>query len=74
MIFRIFRTLGTPTEEMWPNVSVLPDFQGTFPSWAPVPLSKKCPTLVSTNILLRMFELFTHFLLNTPFCLVRGGS
>ena len=47
MIFRIFRTLGTPSEDTWPNVTALPDFQGSFPTWSPVCLSKKCPTLVS---------------------------
>jgi len=32
-LFRIFRTLGTPTEEVWPGVSELPDFKVTFPNW-----------------------------------------
>uniref|UniRef100_T1E1B6 Putative cyclin-dependent protein kinase n=1 Tax=Cupiennius salei TaxID=6928 RepID=T1E1B6_CUPSA len=32
-LFRIFRTLGTPTEEIWPGVSELPDFKVTFPNW-----------------------------------------
>jgi len=32
-IFRIFRTLGTPTEETWPGVSSLPDYKSTFPCW-----------------------------------------
>lgn len=30
-LFRIFRLLGTPTEEMWPGVTTLPDYQGMFP-------------------------------------------
>ncbi len=33
-LFRIFRVLRTPTEEMWPGVSQLPDFKATFPSWS----------------------------------------
>ncbi|PVD37635.1 hypothetical protein C0Q70_00232 [Pomacea canaliculata] len=32
-LFRIFRTLGTPTEETWPGVSQLPDYKATFPCW-----------------------------------------
>lgn len=34
-IFKIFQKLGTPTEEMWPGMSSLPDFKPTFPKWAP---------------------------------------
>ena len=32
-LFKIFRTLGTPTEATWPGVSQLPDFKDTFPQW-----------------------------------------
>ncbi|XP_068081142.1 cyclin-dependent kinase 2 isoform X4 [Anabrus simplex] len=32
-LFRIFRTLGTPDEEMWPGVSQLPDYKPMFPRW-----------------------------------------
>ncbi|BHF78101.1 hypothetical protein SprV_0602121100 [Sparganum proliferum] len=33
-IFRIFRALGTPSEEVWSGVTSLPEFQKkTFPSW-----------------------------------------
>ncbi|ESN95956.1 hypothetical protein HELRODRAFT_185958 [Helobdella robusta] len=32
-LFRIFRTLTTPTEENWPGVSEMPDYKATFPSW-----------------------------------------
>lgn len=32
-IYLFFRTLGTPTEEVWPGVSELPDFKVTFPNW-----------------------------------------
>jgi len=36
-LFRIFRCLGTPNEEIWPGVSSYPDFKSTFPQWSPVP-------------------------------------
>eukprot|EP00438_Fugacium_kawagutii_P020533 Skav202297 [mRNA] locus=scaffold60:29059:52659:+ [translate_table: standard] len=32
-IFKIFRVLGTPDEEVWPGVSKLRDFKKTFPVW-----------------------------------------
>ncbi|KAK7863498.1 hypothetical protein R5R35_009056 [Gryllus longicercus] len=32
-LFRIFRTLGTPDEEVWPGVSQLPDYKSMFPRW-----------------------------------------
>jgi len=32
-LFRIFRTLTTPTEETWPGVSSLPDYKPIFPAW-----------------------------------------
>ncbi|XP_033607291.1 cyclin-dependent kinase 1 isoform X2 [Cryptotermes secundus] len=32
-LFRIFRVLKTPTEEIWPGVSQLPDYKATFPNW-----------------------------------------
>ena len=30
-----FRLLGTPTDDVWPGVTQLPDFKDTFPKWAP---------------------------------------
>ncbi|KAF6204983.1 hypothetical protein GE061_019150 [Apolygus lucorum] len=32
-LFRIFRTIRTPNEELWPGVSELPDYKPTFPEW-----------------------------------------
>ncbi|XP_015370502.1 PREDICTED: cyclin-dependent kinase 2-like [Diuraphis noxia] len=32
-LFRIFRTLGTPTDVTWPGVHKLPDFKPLFPLW-----------------------------------------
>lgn len=38
-LFKIFRVLGTPTEETWPGVSKLPDYKPSFPSWKKVDLA-----------------------------------
>jgi len=32
-IFRIFRLLGTPTDEVWPGVTNLRDYKALFPQW-----------------------------------------
>ncbi|KAI0395474.1 kinase-like domain-containing protein [Xylariaceae sp. FL0594] len=32
-IFKTFRLLGTPTEEVWPGVTSYPDFKASFPKW-----------------------------------------
>ncbi|CAI7648560.1 unnamed protein product [Penicillium glandicola] len=32
-IFKIFRLLGTPDEEIWPGVTELPDYKNSFPRW-----------------------------------------
>ncbi|KAI9004149.1 kinase-like domain-containing protein [Gaertneriomyces semiglobifer] len=32
-LFRIFRLLGTPTDDTWPGVQLLPDWKPSFPMW-----------------------------------------
>lgn len=32
-MFKIFRVLGTPTDEVWPGVTTLRDFKTEFPKW-----------------------------------------
>ncbi|XP_077993462.1 cyclin-dependent kinase 2-like [Glandiceps talaboti] len=44
-LFRIFRTLGTPDESMWPGVCKLPDYKSTFPKWPAQDVTKVVPTL-----------------------------
>uniref|UniRef100_A0A3P8NLS1 cyclin-dependent kinase n=1 Tax=Astatotilapia calliptera TaxID=8154 RepID=A0A3P8NLS1_ASTCA len=44
-LFRIFRTLGTPDETVWPGVTSMPDYKPTFPKWARQDLSKVVPLL-----------------------------
>lgn len=44
-LFRIFRTLGTPTEATWPGVTQLPDYKGDFPRWARKEMKEIVPSL-----------------------------
>jgi cyclin-dependent kinase len=44
-IFKIFRILGTPNEEVWPGVSTLPDYKPTFPQWSRQELSRIVTTI-----------------------------
>ncbi|XP_029784825.1 cyclin-dependent kinase 3 isoform X3 [Suricata suricatta] len=44
-LFRIFRTLGTPDEAMWPGVTQLPDYKGSFPKWTRKGLEEIVPGL-----------------------------
>ncbi|XP_018334920.1 cyclin-dependent kinase 2-like [Agrilus planipennis] len=32
-LYKIFRALGTPDENIWPGISKLPDYKPTFPVW-----------------------------------------
>lgn len=34
-LYRIFKFLGTPTENTWPGVTNLPDYKSIFPKWNP---------------------------------------
>ena len=45
MIFRIFSTLGTPTEEIWPGVSKLPFYNKEFPKWPVRSIKHSIPSL-----------------------------
>lgn len=56
-LFHIFRILGTPTDETWPDVAQLPYFKPTFPVWKPRNLSELLPEAVSEaiDLLKKMF-------------------
>ncbi|KAI8381378.1 kinase-like domain-containing protein [Radiomyces spectabilis] len=43
-LFHIFRLLGTPSEEEWPGVTALPDYNPGFPVWNAVDLRTKFKT------------------------------
>ncbi|KAJ2157403.1 Cyclin-dependent kinase catalytic subunit [Coemansia sp. RSA 552] len=49
-IFKIFRILGTPTEDIWPDITSLPDYKPSFPKWQPKNLSTLVPGLDSVGI------------------------
>ncbi|SJL08726.1 related to Cdk1-cyclin-dependent kinase 1 [Armillaria ostoyae] len=49
-IFKIFRILGTPNEDMWPGVSNLPDYKATFPRWGVQDISRLVPDLDPAGI------------------------
>ncbi|ODQ61262.1 hypothetical protein WICANDRAFT_83446 [Wickerhamomyces anomalus NRRL Y-366-8] len=49
-IFRIFRILGTPNEEVWPDVTYLPDFKPTFPKWNRKDIQQAVPSLDPAGI------------------------
>ncbi|NXC18917.1 CDK3 kinase, partial [Corythaeola cristata] len=44
-LFRIFRTLGTPTEVTWPGVTQLPDYKEDFPQWPRKDMKEIIPNL-----------------------------
>ncbi len=39
------RLLGTPSEEIWPGVSTLPDYKPTFPQWSRKEVGEAVPQL-----------------------------
>ncbi|PIA14698.1 Pkinase-domain-containing protein [Coemansia reversa NRRL 1564] len=49
-IFKIFRILGTPTEDIWPDVTSLPDFKPSFPKWQGKSLPDLLPGLDEDGI------------------------
>ncbi|CAO3570235.1 unnamed protein product [Mortierella alpina] len=44
-LLKIFKILGTPTEETWPGVSRLPEYRPDFPLYSPIPLENLVPKL-----------------------------
>ena len=49
-LYKIFMILGTPTEQVWPGISQLPDFSPTFPQWPAKNLKEILPTLGDDGI------------------------
>jgi len=55
-LFRIFRQLGTPTEETWPGVTSLADYKQSFPKWEPTPLIKTIRELRADPLALDLLQ------------------
>ncbi|KAH8341465.1 cyclin-dependent kinase 1 [Drosophila kikkawai] len=49
-LFRMFRILKTPTEDIWPGVTSLPDYKNTFPCWSTNQLTNQLKNLDSNGI------------------------
>ncbi|KAJ3070333.1 Cyclin-dependent kinase catalytic subunit [Podochytrium sp. JEL0797] len=49
-IFKIFRVLGTPNEDVWPGISQLPDYKDNFPQWHAKPLAQITPGLCEDGL------------------------
>ncbi|CAG2162926.1 unnamed protein product [Oppiella nova] len=58
-LFRIFRTLGTPDESVWPGVCSYPDYKSTFPQWTKQDINKILPNMESDAIEL-LVKLLTY--------------
>jgi len=59
-LFKIFRSLGTPDETMWPGVTQLQDWNAAFPAWPRLPVEKMAPSLDDAgNDLLEKLLLYT---------------
>ncbi|XP_018568189.1 cyclin-dependent kinase 1 [Anoplophora glabripennis] len=60
-LFRIFRVLKTPNEEIWPGVSSLPDYKATFPNWTNYNLAGQIKHLNEDGV-----DLLKHMLIYNP--------
>jgi serine/threonine protein kinase len=61
-LFKIFQQLGTPTEEVWPGVSSLQDWNPAFLKWYKTPFTK----VVGENIDDNGLDLLDRFLKYAP--------
>ncbi|KAI1291849.1 Cyclin-dependent kinase 1 [Halotydeus destructor] len=68
-LFRIFRSLGTPTEEAWPGVTSMPDFKANFPSWKSNVLSSLVPTMDKQGV-----DLLSKMLIYDPHRRISGKA
>ena len=49
-LLKIFKILGTPTEETWSGVSRLPEYRNDFPMYGPIPLGNLVPKLDADGV------------------------
>ena len=60
-LFKIFRVLGTPTEESFPGVTAFKDFKATFPRWRQQGLAHLLPNLDADGL-----DLISHMVCYDP--------
>jgi len=64
-LFRIFRTMGTPDETIWPGVQQLPDFKPSFPKWQGTSFEQLFPKLDCDGVnLLMVSHIFIIYTFN----------
>lgn len=58
-LFRIFRVLGTPNEQIWPGVTSLQDWNEDFPKWPALQIAKFVPNLgeAGTDLMEQLLQL-----------------
>jgi len=63
-LYKMFRTLGTPTDEEWPGVTQFKDYKAAFPQWPKMGLTKvvKGPSL--------LLDLLSNMMVYDPSCRV----
>lgn len=49
-LFRIFRVMGTPNEEVWPGVSSLQDYNDEFPHWQAIQIGHILPGMCEAGV------------------------
>lgn len=60
-LYRIFRTMGTPDESIWPGVTKLQDYKAGFPCWAKQEWQEILPKVDSKSM-----ELFARMVVFDP--------
>lgn len=60
-LFRIFRTLGTPTEQMWPGVTSLPDYKSSFPKWPANKVARVVPSMAKDPHAVDLLTQMLHY-------------
>jgi negative regulator of PHO system len=61
-LLKIFRTMGTPTEQTWPGVSQFPEYKQTFPMYPPQHINTILPMVdaYGLDLLNRMLQYQPH--------------
>ena len=68
-ILSFCRVLKTPTEDMWPGVSKMPDYKPTFPNWNTYHLQNSVKQLDATG-----YDLLQRTLIYDPALRITAGD